>query len=788
MLKNCKLAKISLCFFLFIALFFNPLFLGGKTLSFADNFSLNTPLLSFYFNKLKQGKMVFWNPHLFSGAPLIGDQNLGLFYPVNFLFAVASPFWALNGVIILDFLIAGLGMYYLLKSFSLDGLSCFAGGLIFIFSDSFLKHANNLPLISASSLLPWVVLSLNYVIRKKNIASLILTALLLTLQIAAGHIQIQIYTLIFIIGFLIFSLKITAKKKIKILLLLLGFGLALASFLLLPFLENVFLSSRRAFLLSELKTRSLSLSMLIGIILPNFFSEAQKGISWGPAWRWILPLNGYSGIIPLVLVTSFFILNKKKKRRENFFFYSCLASLILALGPNTFVFSLVYHFLPGFKYLRSPTYILTIYNFSLAVLTAIAFNWFSRKLDFVKIKSKNQKRLFLYLPLFALFLIFSLGLTIQLGFSFFYNLADKVYPQVQQLLRLGSFHNFARDQAILSNVWEGVIICLGVLCLLFILFFLIRVKKISLSFFRGAIIFLMLADLFYYSRSILFFIPLKSMNKGSPAAEYIKQDKTVFRYLTSGDFSPYTGLISYWENMVFQPPFADSIFAKEERQSFNILAKRKSLLVSNWGVVEGLSTVSGYGSMINKAYGRFFEKDQAKINPTLINAVDYTDPRLNFLNVKYIIADKEFPQVAAVLQKNPQFSLVYADKNAKIFKNKDAWPRASLIDEGGNFIQAAEILDYQTEKIEVFADIKEPARLVLSEVYHPGWQVYLDARKGEILKYKNVFRSVVVPKGETEVTFIYKPKLFDIGLKISLFALVLGGGLIWREKKKKFSL
>jgi hypothetical protein len=68
------------------------------------------------------------------------------------------------------------------------------------------------------------------------------------------------------------------------------------------------------------------------------------------------------------------------------------------------------------------------------------------------------------------------------------------------------------------------------------------------------------------------------------------------------------------------------------------------------------------------------------------------------------------------------------------------------------------------------------AMLVLNDSWDPGWRAYVDGREQPVLRVNYAFRGVVVPPGEHTVLFRYRPRALLIGLSLSaatLCALVI---------------
>ena len=126
---------------------------------------------------------------------------------------------------------------------------------------------------------------------------------------------------------------------------------------------------------------------------------------------------------------------------------------------------------------------------------------------------------------------------------------------------------------------------------------------------------------------------------------------------------------------------------------------------------------------------------------------------LGALNVRYIAS--AFPLYAEDLE------LVFRYGNDYLYENIDFQER--VIYRNGE----ADIEYWSPNKISVSAN-GSGGEIVLSEINYPGWQVQIDGQAAEIKDHQGIFRSVVISPGEHEIEFVYVPKLFYMGVAISL--------------------
>lgn len=139
----------------------------------------------------------------------------------------------------------------------------------------------------------------------------------------------------------------------------------------------------------------------------------------------------------------------------------------------------------------------------------------------------------------------------------------------------------------------------------------------------------------------------------------------------------------------------------------------------------------------------------------------------------FVVHDYEVeaaPEKVYARIKNPDF-----DIQRKIILEMDlpADAKALLKLDQGTAISASKIISYQSDEVLIEADMAKPGLLVLSDLHYPGWSVYVDGMKQEVLRANSMLRSVYLNKGRHEVRFAYEPFSFRLGAGISLAALVL---------------
>jgi hypothetical protein len=197
---------------------------------------------------------------------------------------------------------------------------------------------------------------------------------------------------------------------------------------------------------------------------------------------------------------------------------------------------------------------------------------------------------------------------------------------------------------------------------------------------------------------------------------------------------------------------------------------------------------------------------------------------LDLLGVKYVLHYQDmidtWQQTDLTTFPKEQFALVYKIFPWQVYENKNSLPRAFL---ASDFILAknkgkalalvydqgidlkktvileklpnltidktpngkVNILSYSGNKVRFSTSTLGNQLLFFSDNYYPEWKVTIDGKPAELLIADYTFRGVAVPKGEHIVEFYYAPKIFELGLGIAFFGLlVLSLTAIYVKKNK----
>ncbi len=100
----------------------------------------------------------------------------------------------------------------------------------------------------------------------------------------------------------------------------------------------------------------------------------------------------------------------------------------------------------------------------------------------------------------------------------------------------------------------------------------------------------------------------------------------------------------------------------------------------------------------------------------------------------------------------------------------------------------ASIKSYSPNEVSLAVSADQPGLLVVSEIYHPSWQAWIDDEPAPIYRTNVAFRGVVVPEGEHELVFRYRSTELLIGGTLSAVTVILtllaGAALAFRNRRK----
>jgi hypothetical protein len=730
-------------------LLLSPVLFTGKALFWGTPSTQFTPWWKWAFDTLISGHLPLWNPLVGMGAPLIANYQSALFYPPNWIYfcfyllgSLPALAWAQALILVLHLIWAGFGMAFLVKHLGLGILAQIVSGLAYSLSGYLVARAWFSSLNAAVAWIPWILLlTYNLCSSPKKVKVGLTLGVIIGFQLLAGHAQTSWYTLIFSVlwvGYWSWRQPRDSfnKDRFRILgifedLAYLGFsilvGLAISAIQLLPTLEYLLQSQRAAAAEYEsAMTYSFWPWRFLGLVVPNLFGNPAHSDYWGYANFWEDAI--YVGIAPLLLaISALFHLKPKVYRRE------------VVTHKHPFSDSTILPF-PFFLLILILISVLLAMGKNTPVFPWLYYNF--PTFDMFRAPTR-----------FSIWLVVALAILAGIGAESWRR------PTGRGLYwtRLGTAGAFAvsigaglgwyllRDMPVeMKPTFVPAIAMAGLWGLGTGILALTAPEDqdcddLSKGIWRLAVMLWISIDLlvagwglnpgigldFYRQEPVNLERVRQEIGKGRLYLLVNDEDYLKFeRFFRFESFTPIMG----WDNL------------------------RPSML-PNLNMLEGIPVVNNYDPIVPGRYARWMDAIK-EINISL------REDLLDRMAVSLL-----------------EWSVEIGDFGVR-FVPRDSAPRLRWVP-CSIFVEDSE---------SAWVSSQSTGWLVLSDVWYPGWQAWVDGEIATLERADYLFRAVEVPAGSHQVEFIYRPYSFYIGAVISLITILGLVGYFWIVKAQQRSL
>ncbi|MBI2031293.1 MAG: YfhO family protein [Candidatus Levybacteria bacterium] len=701
-------------------------------------------------DSLKKGEIPFWNPYNFSGSPILANSQSAVFYPFTILYFFFSQVTAWSLLVMLQPLLAGIFSYLFAREIKMGKYGSIFSAIIFPYS-LFMTVFSQYNTIGHVIL--WLPLSLYFVerlIKKINSWNIIFFIVSLLFSFLAGHIQIFVFSLIFIVIYATTRIIYNDfKNNRRNILLAVFFSLiilfwGISSFQLFPTIELINLSARTSqdykFLLENLL---IQFNQLILFVSPDFFGNpASQNYLLSDSY----PGNAmYVGLIPLIFAI-FSLFDFKKKYQIKFFLIAFIVLLVFL--TRSFLTELLYSVNIPFFSTGSPTNALFLLSFSLSILAGFGIERFI----------KNEGKLYRVATFIGLLFLF----------LWIYILA--IHSQT-------STKNFIYSSLILGT---------------FILLILIaKIFKLNRKFIALIFVIVTVFDLFYFFQKFNPFVPKNLVFPQASIIDYLKKTAGIDRVWGYGGAAIEANFATQFE--FFSPDGYDPIYPKRYGE---FIQSSKNGKIKKVFINENRSD-----AIIAPGFG---EKDL----PSNI----YRLRILDILGIKYILDRVENGSTEITFPKE-RFKLIHETNNWLVLENQKALPRVFLasnykvfktdqefennffsenfdprrtilleenlaenIDQGSS--GQVGLISYNPNKVILNSKTERKQLLFISDVFYPSWKAFVDGKETKIYRANYAFRAIIVPSGKHTVIFSYTPDSFVLGIKVSIISLIALSGFL----------
>lgn len=350
MKKYAGLIFLALCWLAFFSrtLWHHQLYVSD------DLLMLLYPIEHIYAQAQQNMSLPVWANEFGFGQPLLAWNQLGFFTPLHVLLRLLflHPYITLNLSILIHLGLAAGGMYLFLRRHLLSDTASALGAATFAFGGFMIGHLMHVNFLTATSLLPWLLVTIHWLIASPHRRPAASLGALVAATVVSAHPQASLHTILaaglygMILCLIIWrNLRPRPVKRLLTICALTAAAAALAfalsSLTLLPLLEFLPLSDRAGALPpEELLNFSYRPAHALTLIYPYFFGGFHD--YWGaPNFQ---ELAGYVGLIPLLLTGAALVSWQRHQTIKLTGLALIIIGATLALGKYSLVYrSLIDH-------------------------------------------------------------------------------------------------------------------------------------------------------------------------------------------------------------------------------------------------------------------------------------------------------------------------------------------------------------------------------------------------------------------------------------------------------------
>lgn len=755
-----------------VLVFFSLLFLFllyFKSIIFSDYFFVNDGTIPDYFT------VTNWNPNLFSGYPLSSDSGFQAFYPLKII---------IYKILKLDFNFFIVSGYFLMACFTYTYVyyltelksAALVSAIIYSFSGyafSELVHATHF--MHAICWMPLILLSFEKLKKQFSLFWALAGSLAIFMSMTGGFIQLSLAMFPVLVSYALicwYSNK-TIQQFFVYSATIVGGYLMSAPVIVSGFILSLF-SGRAHLSWDFFCSYIVEFKQLLLFFFP-YLMGGYYGIFQSPIFgNWeIVGNHGFVGFLCFLLAMIGLLKSPSHlKKLACFWFFFAFFAVIVSLGSEIpFFYNLLYN-IPVVNNFRAPERYLFIFAFGISVLAGFGIQAILNG----AINTKTQKNTtMIFAFLFMSLLVASMVLI-------YPSLIQEAQSKAIQLVQW-----YENPAVVIPIFWMfGDLIALW----LFLNFPKnLACKAIFLTTACGELLFTAYFSYWHDgpSKEAFFHPPAYISHLRSDLN--ITNQRFLKMQLVSDTLSPY---------LFFNAPLYYNLPSAGGYAPLALIKYQNFLSITNYGAYykqdnlnnDQAINIAGikylFTTIDSPSNAQWFaDKKQFKLHDTIGNTVVYENmhvlPRAWFVNKLVVLPKTEMLQVVHSGKFTDQTS--FNPKHTALLEH----PLDINLDVDDTAI--ATIKKINSNKVSIITQTKKQQFLVLSDVYYPGWKVFIDNKEHKIYPTNYIFRGLLVPAGKHLVEFRYQPWYLYMSYTISgvTFCLLLCG-FYWYQRKLKKTL
>jgi hypothetical protein len=331
-----------------------------------DQADLSYPWQTFLTRSVRTGTLPFWNPYAFGGQPFFANGSSAVLYPPKLLTAaLVSPSWAHDLLSILHVVLAGVGMWLLLRELGYSWAPALLGGVAWMFCPFNMSWLQLEVVAPSAAWLPVSCFLIHRAITRSSWRWTLAAAAALACALVSGHLLFMalVYAVALFYGITLILPRLLANdhgRRSPLLLRLLVLAvvpLTLSAIVLVP--TVVFLRS--------LGRQSLPYELAHeGIRLPyEAFAHLLVPPPAAPITELEMHQMAYVGrLVAILAMVGFF------SRQRGTWFARILTIATFLIATDTIVLQWCYRLLPQFSFFSPLGRLLNFFDFGVILLGA----------------------------------------------------------------------------------------------------------------------------------------------------------------------------------------------------------------------------------------------------------------------------------------------------------------------------------------------------------------------------------------------------------------------------------
>ncbi|HZR97827.1 MAG TPA: YfhO family protein [Chloroflexota bacterium] len=322
-----------------------------------------------------QGDLPLWNPWSDAGQPLLADPQSAIWYPFNWVlpWLVTShdgaSLVAFEAFTVFHLFFAATFMYLPARQVIGSRFGALVAALTFAYSGLMTAYPiQQVPILRTALWMPLLLLCLIRAFERLSVRWAVLGALVLAVDVFAGHPQLLLFQLYGLTLYTLYRLwqvwpdRRAVRSTIGLYALFGMLGFALAAVQVLPSYEFMRLSDRATGDYAFTAAGFTPFELLMDTVAPRIIGG----------------LPPYVGILPLLLA----FLAVRFVRRPLLPYWALLAAfgLVVSLAGNSFFHSVLYLLGPGYALFQHQERAIYLYTLAVAMLAGYGTAWLARPL------------------------------------------------------------------------------------------------------------------------------------------------------------------------------------------------------------------------------------------------------------------------------------------------------------------------------------------------------------------------------------------------------------------------